>query len=365
MTQYRTAVQGLLGEFVSRRLLQVSLLLTVAAIPVGYFLLSNASQSRCLSFLSVVTGLASFSNAAIWARDPRLNQLLQWPVSRGVLARASLLAGAILFAVEFGVCQATLLIAAGRSFIAVLSTSVFLLFVYCSIWPILLLDFRFQWPFALVLCGLLAASPLVLPSFITWLTMMVIVSLCIVFAKSPPLLNSANARPASRTRNYYLACLLTDQRVWVNAVAVIGFGALFLLLSREYPLATPPGLSVCLSTSVLTTTMSRDPDTVQAARMLGVERNLKLQYCILLFFYYGVVATPLIFIAIALNGISFMFIPFAVATFAIVSCLFAICEIVYPLSGLRTEKEVLKHPRQYLVLLIGSFILVSGYLVLL
>ena len=346
----RTACRAVAGEFVSRRLIALSLLLCMVAVPLGTLAGAHASSPTALVVVAVLTGLTAFSNAAMWARDGRLNQLRMWPVSDRTLARATLTVGTMLFLVEFGIPQVVLYYSAG---VVEVGAVVFSVLTYAACWSVLLYPRGYVWGLLFVVMGVAAGLAYVLP---LWVVCGLLVACVLVngyCAQSVPALGTRAPRPVAQLRNYFAVAGLADQRVWVNAVGVAAFAAIFISLAPPDTISQPLGLCLPFSASVLTTMLSRDPATHDAVRMLGRERYFYTQYWIFLSLYFivmcGVVA--------AVSGeLTWALIPIC----CIVAGIFTLLEARWPLRKKQTEKEILKHPRRYVVTALGGIMLIAA-----
>lgn len=353
MNEYRTALRAISGEFISRRLVAFAALLSVAALPLGRFLGAGANSPKTTALIAIITGLTAFSNAAIWARDERLQQVLAWPVSRPTVARSSLLVGTALFVVEFAVPQVVLYTAAGQDYLPALANVAFSILTYATCWSVLL----FPWPGTWVaLFGLSAALAAVgyfySPGYASALALIVLAASC-GLARTPPLMSAKTTARLSKLPNYFLVSALADQRIWVNAAAVVVFSVGFILLSadnpRALPLAVPLGISLPVTASVLTTMLSRDPATHDVAIMLGRQRQLAWQYWRVMAVYFSVLTAIVALASTAVAPVHYVVFLAIVPVSCAVAGVYLFLELKAPLRSLKTEKEILKHPRRYVV----------------
>lgn len=365
MSSYSVAIRGILGEFFSRRLWVVLTIFCLVAYPIGKSLHSadnDAAASadfRTALVVIVIATTTAFSNAAIWARDPRLQGLLAWPIDRRVLARATIVVGTMMYVLEFAIPQTIALVVAGITIQDLVVLLILGIACHAACWSFPTLRSSSGWV-QLFVCGAGLAT-------ITWLSG-ILVTACVsviaaailfVASATPPKLSTKPVRGVGKFHSYPLVTVVSDQRIWVNAAAGLLFAAGFLFFSTHQPLALPIALSIPVTASVLTTMLSREPDTVTSVRMLGVERKYQFQYFAVLTGYFFFMMLIIAAIAMGLQTWRMSMLPLLIVIPPVVALVYLIMEVKFPLSHLKTEKEILKQPRRLLVTLGAALLCIT------
>ncbi|MCT1442987.1 hypothetical protein I6I10_02760 [Corynebacterium glucuronolyticum] len=355
MKQYATACRALAGEFMSRRLIALTLLLCMAAVPLGRLLGKGAGAAGVLTVTALLTGLTAFSNAAMWARDGRLNQIRVWPVTDRALARCTLLVATVLFLVEFGIPQVVLHHYAGQD---TYGAVIFSVFTYAACWAVVLHPQKHVWVAQFAVLAVIAGVANVLPLVPLLVVLAGGVAVGAWLATTPPRLGRRAPWATAQYGNYFVVAGIADQRVWVNGVGIVLFAAIFIHLAPPDSISLPLGLCLPLSASVLTTMLSRDPATHDAVRMLGRQGYFYGQYWVALACYFTVMCGLVAVVSAAPGRVLASIIPVC----ALAAGLFVLLEARWPLRKLKTEKEILKHPRRYGVVVLGGLAFVVAAL---
>ena len=310
-------------------------------------------------FLGLSSGIAAvlFCRTLFqgWLRDPRLREMLVFPFSERSLALASVFIGAGVYLIEglipLGVFFSQAGYGSAQNYFFLL---LFSLFLSLTVLAISTINFRYSVPTAYLLGFALAmvAGYVSLTAALS-LSFVVLLVAASLGLHLPVSRRPSHARPITFFRdNYFATNAFNDSRVWSSFVLISIFtGYLSWSLAKEgiSPLIF---LTLAVVNTAQTTVLSRNPETRAHIYMLGdVPRSaVRLAGVNLVLFLFG---------ALVPVGIGFFFktIGWGQLVLGLFSCFVGAVgsswlEFKFPLHGIKSDRDALRHPRKYLMPLV-------------
>ncbi len=163
-------------------------------------------------------------------------------------------------------------------------------------------------------------------------------------------------------RNYVLNVLVRERVVLINGVGLLVFALVFTVGAWEQGFPFAAGFGIAAVNSPLTTLVSGDRDLGVQLTMLGKPRGFLVQYGLTVGAYFALVNAAVVGCHLVLGTDRVVpLVVLAVAATALEAVLVPLLEYRFPITRGRTQRDVWRHPRKYLlpaVLLAGSTLVV-------
>lgn len=150
--------------------------------------------------------------------------------------------------------------------------------------------------------------------------------------------------------NYFLTVVGRERVVLVNGLGLTAFAVVFTVAAWDQGLTIPAAFALVGVNSPLATIISGDPDLRLQVTMLGRPRRLLIQYALTVAVYFGVVNGLLVACYLWLGATNVVgLVGLAVVSTLIEAVAVPGLEARFPITKARTQRDVWRHPRKYLV----------------
>lgn len=154
----------------------------------------------------------------------------------------------------------------------------------------------------------------------------------------------------SAAANYFLTVLGRQRVVLVNGLVLMAFAVVFTLASWDQGVTIPLAFTLAGVNGPLGTIISGDPDLRVQFAMLGRPRRLLLHYGLAVAAYYSGVNAVLVGCYLWLGARNLIGLGALAITCTLIQAVaLPVLESRYPITTARTQRDVWRHPRKYLV----------------
>ncbi|WP_146750889.1 hypothetical protein [Actinomyces sp. Z5] len=351
------AARAVAGEFLSKRTIWSSLILTAVAAWVGMHLgvVVNLRVTSAGVFLATAAAMSSI--AWTWVHSERWPGLTRFPIATKDLARAAYLIGSLVVLLEV-VLPVIAFISTAQSITWTDAITVILLALGMA--PLVLLLWsgptRHHRLGALIALAAGIVLGIVLNPLIAAVMLAVEGTVC--FLLGFEIVDDAARRRGAgpRVSSLVLGELASSRMTQINTAALVAFGWMFNAMLHNHGAALPLGAVMVVQNTPLNAYFSRHPSTWLVVKTCPRTWRTLCVYALQLAALYLACGAVAVFApepTLAHFGSDVVFVVTAASSAALAAVLM---EWRWPLLDWKSEREVIRHPRKYVPALVACIL---------